>query len=73
MYDRIKNNESNESDKPSKSLYERYLEEKGDLKQAPKDTVPKLKKEFDCATTYEYYTKLRESKKEWEAKNATNC
>lgn len=50
----------------TKTLYERYLEEKGNLKQVPKDTTPKLMKEFDCITTNEYYAKLRESRKEWE-------
>lgn len=48
------------------TLYERYLEEKGDNKQAPCGTTRKLMREFQIIGVNNYYKELKKSKEEYE-------
>lgn len=50
------------SEEKAKTLYERYLEEKGDAAKAPAGTTAKLMKEFGIATEREYYKELKKQK-----------
>lgn len=54
--------EFKDMDRPKPTLYQRYLEEKGDKKKAPDGLARKLMKEFGIATLKEYYKQLNREK-----------
>ena len=65
--DNVANVANNEDNVASKNLYERYLELKGDSKNAPDGVARKLMREFQIIGMNKYYKELRESKQEYEA------
>lgn len=52
------------------TLYERYLELKGDSKNAPDGVARKLMREFQIIGMNKYYKELKKSREEWEACHA---